>query len=107
MCRKLSDGMCNCIDAEIHAKPLVLFLGPWSTGKSTMINYLLEIDDSEHSLYTGSLCASFAPFTCIIIALDMLNMITLETARLQRLCFVTAPTLKSLPRAGDSISKPR
>jgi len=43
----------ECVDAEIHAKPLVLILGPWSTGKSTMINYLLEIDEPEHALYTG------------------------------------------------------
>ena len=28
-------------DPEIFNKPLVVFLGPWSGGKSTIINYLL------------------------------------------------------------------
>lgn len=41
-------------DAEINAKPLILFLGPWSTGKSTMINYLLEIEEPQYALYTGA-----------------------------------------------------
>jgi len=39
--------------AEINAKPVVLVIGPWSTGKSTIINYLLDIEDSQHALYTG------------------------------------------------------
>ncbi|CAK8683619.1 unnamed protein product [Clavelina lepadiformis] len=29
---------------QIKAKPMVLFLGPWSTGKTTMINYILDTD---------------------------------------------------------------
>lgn len=29
---------------QIKARPMVLFLGPWSTGKTTMINYLLDSD---------------------------------------------------------------
>ncbi|XP_039265684.2 sarcalumenin-like isoform X1 [Styela clava] len=29
---------------QIKARPMVLFLGPWSTGKTTMINYLLDND---------------------------------------------------------------
>lgn len=33
---------------------MVLFLGPWSVGKSTMINYLLGLDDTPYQLYTGS-----------------------------------------------------
>ncbi|XP_005990720.1 sarcalumenin isoform X2 [Latimeria chalumnae] len=41
-------------DGEITSKPMVLFLGPWSVGKSTMINYLLELTDSAHQLYTGA-----------------------------------------------------
>ena len=36
-----------CVAAKIHAKPLILFLGPWSTGKSTIINYLLDLDGSD------------------------------------------------------------
>ncbi|CAH1776310.1 unnamed protein product, partial [Owenia fusiformis] len=41
-------------DGEMHSKPLLLFLGPWSTGKSSMINYLVGIEDSDHKLYTGA-----------------------------------------------------
>jgi len=39
--------------AEINAKPIVLLIGPWSTGKTTIINYLLDIEDSQYALYTG------------------------------------------------------
>jgi len=46
--------------AEINAKPVVLVIGPWSTGKSTIINYLLDIEDSQNALYTG-----FAHYLCI------------------------------------------
>ncbi|CAB1420257.1 unnamed protein product [Pleuronectes platessa] len=41
-------------DGEITSKPLVLFLGPWSVGKSSMINYLLGLNDSPYQLYTGA-----------------------------------------------------
>lgn len=41
-------------DAEITSKPMVLFLGPWSVGKSSMINYLLGLDDTSQQLYTGN-----------------------------------------------------
>lgn len=40
-------------DGEITSKPMVLFLGPWSVGKSSMINYLLGLQDSPYQLYTG------------------------------------------------------
>ena len=33
---------------------MVLFLGPWSVGKSSMINYLLGLDDTPYQLYTGT-----------------------------------------------------
>ena len=29
---------------QIRAKPMILFLGPWSSGKTTMINYMLDTD---------------------------------------------------------------
>lgn len=42
------------LDAEIASKPMVLFLGPWSVGKSTMINYLLDLRNKPQELYTGN-----------------------------------------------------
>ncbi|XP_037113810.1 EH domain-containing protein 2-like isoform X5 [Syngnathus acus] len=41
-------------DGEITSKPMVLFLGPWSVGKSSMINYLLGLKDTPQELYTGA-----------------------------------------------------
>ncbi|XP_051037275.1 sarcalumenin [Phodopus roborovskii] len=41
-------------DGEITSKPMVLFLGPWSVGKSTMINYLLGLEETRYQLYTGA-----------------------------------------------------
>ncbi|XP_051940808.1 sarcalumenin-like [Hippocampus zosterae] len=41
-------------DGEIISKPMVLFLGPWSVGKSSMINYLLGLHDTPQELYTGA-----------------------------------------------------
>lgn len=50
-------------DGEITSKPMVLFLGPWSVGKSTMINYLLGLDDTPYQLYTGS--GAFLASSCL------------------------------------------
>lgn len=41
-------------DPEIFSKPLVLFMGPWSGGKSSILNYLTGIEFSEWSLRTGA-----------------------------------------------------
>ncbi|KAF3687402.1 Sarcalumenin Precursor [Channa argus] len=41
-------------DGEITSKPMVLFLGPWSVGKSSMINYLLGLHRTPQELYTGA-----------------------------------------------------
>eukprot|EP00062_Callorhinchus_milii_P009019 gi/632952357/ref/XP_007891806.1/ PREDICTED: sarcalumenin isoform X2 [Callorhinchus milii] len=41
-------------DGEITSKPMVLFLGPWSVGKSTMVNYILGLDNNIYQLYTGA-----------------------------------------------------
>ncbi|KAF7223758.1 sarcalumenin [Nothobranchius furzeri] len=41
-------------DGEITSKPMVLFLGPWSVGKSSMINYLLGLHGTQQELYTGA-----------------------------------------------------
>nr|XP_031840202.1 sarcalumenin isoform X1 [Nomia melanderi] len=42
-------------DPEIFSKPLVLFMGPWSGGKSSIINYLADIEYKQTSLRTGGL----------------------------------------------------
>ena len=55
--RDLYNSQCSfpfLTDSEINAKPMVLFVGPWSTGKSTMINYLVGIEDKRHLLHTGN-----------------------------------------------------
>ncbi|XP_011330618.1 sarcalumenin isoform X2 [Ooceraea biroi] len=41
-------------DPEIFSKPLVLFMGPWSGGKSSIINYLLDMEYKPMSLRTGA-----------------------------------------------------
>nr|CAD7568200.1 unnamed protein product [Timema californicum] len=41
-------------DAEIFSKPLVLFMGPWSGGKSSIINYLLDNEYKQTALRTGA-----------------------------------------------------
>ncbi|KAF5289281.1 hypothetical protein FQR65_LT11902 [Abscondita terminalis] len=41
-------------DSEIFSKPLILFMGPWSGGKSSIINYLLDIEHNELNLHTGA-----------------------------------------------------
>ncbi|XP_041838095.1 sarcalumenin-like [Melanotaenia boesemani] len=41
-------------DGEVTSKPMVLFLGPWSVGKSSMINYLLGLHGTPQELYTGA-----------------------------------------------------
>lgn len=40
-------------DPEIFSKPLVLFMGPWSGGKSTILNYLTDNEYTPNSLRTG------------------------------------------------------
>lgn len=41
-------------DAEIFNKPMALFLGPWSAGKSSVINYLLGTEHTKAGLKTGT-----------------------------------------------------
>lgn len=40
-------------DAELFGTPLVLLVGPYSTGKSSFINYLLGIEHTKRALKTG------------------------------------------------------
>jgi len=40
-------------DAELFAKPKVLFLGAKSSGKTSLVNYLLGIDSTPMQLNTG------------------------------------------------------
>lgn len=42
-------------DPEIFSKPLVLFMGPWSGGKSTILNYLTDNEHTVDSIRTGLL----------------------------------------------------
>ncbi|KAF8789197.1 sarcalumenin-like [Argiope bruennichi] len=41
-------------EGEIFSLPMVTLLGPWSTGKSTLINYILGIENSSVSLDAGA-----------------------------------------------------
>ncbi|XP_071452950.1 serine-rich adhesin for platelets [Hetaerina americana] len=41
-------------DPEIFSKPLILFMGPWSGGKSSIINYLMDIEFTDTALRTGA-----------------------------------------------------
>lgn len=40
-------------DPEIFSKPLILFMGPWSGGKSSILNYLTDNEYTPNSLRTG------------------------------------------------------
>lgn len=42
------------LDSEIFSKPLVVFMGPWSGGKSSIINYILDNEYQQTSLRTGT-----------------------------------------------------
>ncbi|XP_055542068.1 probable serine/threonine-protein kinase kinX isoform X3 [Wyeomyia smithii] len=41
-------------DPEIFSKPLILFMGPWSGGKSTILNYLTQNEYTLNSVRTGA-----------------------------------------------------
>lgn len=41
-------------DPEIFSKPLVLFMGPWSGGKSTILNYLTNNEYTPDSIRSGA-----------------------------------------------------
>jgi hypothetical protein len=51
-------------DAELFAKPTVLFLGGKSTGKTSLVNYLLGIDSTPWQLKTG-LTSTYPHFTIL------------------------------------------
>lgn len=42
-------------DPEIFSKPLILFMGPWSGGKSTILNYLTDNEYTPNSIRSGEL----------------------------------------------------
>lgn len=42
-------------DPEIFNKPLVVLMGPWSGGKSTMINYLLGTEYTKNAFKSGTI----------------------------------------------------
>ena len=41
-------------DPEIFSKPLIVLMGPWSGGKSTMINYILGNEYNAKAFKTGA-----------------------------------------------------
>ncbi|GFW58315.1 sarcalumenin [Trichonephila clavipes] len=41
-------------EGEIFSLPIVTLLGPWSTGKSTLINYILGTENTSFSLHAGA-----------------------------------------------------
>merc|ERR1711899_349376 len=41
-------------DPEIFNKPLIVLMGPWSGGKSTMINYLLGTEYTQNAFRAGA-----------------------------------------------------
>lgn len=41
-------------DPEMFSKPLILFMGPWSGGKSTILNYLTENEYTPNSVRSGN-----------------------------------------------------
>uniref|UniRef100_A0A5S6QRX2 Dynamin-type G domain-containing protein n=1 Tax=Trichuris muris TaxID=70415 RepID=A0A5S6QRX2_TRIMR len=41
-------------ESDINAEPVVLVVGPWSTGKSTLIKYLLGIEHKTQRIKTGT-----------------------------------------------------
>lgn len=43
-CRKISFSLYNSDDPDFNAKPMILLVGQYSTGKTTFIRYLLEQD---------------------------------------------------------------
>uniref|UniRef100_A0A915IEF2 EH domain-containing protein n=1 Tax=Romanomermis culicivorax TaxID=13658 RepID=A0A915IEF2_ROMCU len=50
---KFSDLKIDSITGdEIRSKPVVLLVGPWSTGKTTFLKYLLDISDQIDRLDT-------------------------------------------------------
>ncbi|GBL82321.1 Sarcalumenin [Araneus ventricosus] len=52
-------------DAEIFSKPMLLFLGPWGAGKTSIINYLLGLERTPSSLKTGSTGITDVDFTLL------------------------------------------
>lgn len=49
-------------DPEIFSKPLVLLMGPYSGGKSTIVNYLTGNEYTDNSIRTGEICWSSAVY---------------------------------------------
>ncbi|KAG8183362.1 hypothetical protein JTE90_008265 [Oedothorax gibbosus] len=55
MLYKYADSTTRALgDAEIFNKPMILFLGPWNSGKTSIINYILGIERTPAALETGT-----------------------------------------------------
>lgn len=59
-------------DPEIFSKPLILFMGPWSGGKSTILNYLTENEYTPNSIRSGR--CLFISFKIISQAISMIQV---------------------------------
>ena len=46
-------------DAELFSKPMVTFLGGKSTGKTSLVNYLLGLDGARWQLNTSNITHYF------------------------------------------------
>ncbi|XP_059141332.1 sarcalumenin-like [Physella acuta] len=44
----------SLLGINVYTKPILLLIGPWSTGKTTIINYLLNLKTSTYALHTGA-----------------------------------------------------
>ncbi|KAH9518271.1 hypothetical protein DERF_008862 [Dermatophagoides farinae] len=65
-------------DSEIFSKPMILFLGGKSTGKSSLVNYLLGIDGTSWQIPTGA--ASQTKFSILTYGDNYTHLSPIELA---------------------------
>lgn len=57
-------------DPEIFSKPLVLLMGPYSGGKSTIINYLIGNEYTDNSIRTGKIAWFRVMYLTVLLVLS-------------------------------------